>query len=115
MSGGVGASGVTGAQLVVGTGRSGIGRDADSVLGCGTNRGGRGYGRDGGGDGINRWEDTVANVILGKDPNAPLDYALGLELHHPIMNMLGGYGGRLYIEINDEAIACSLSGCYFIC
>ena len=35
-------------------------------------------------------EDTVANVIFGTEHNAPLAYAPGLELHNPIMSMLGG-------------------------
>ena len=34
----------------------------------------------------------MANVILGTDPNAPLAYAPILELHHPIVSMLGGNG-----------------------
>ena len=39
--------------------------------------------------GINRWEDTVANVILGTDPNSPLATDAVLELHHTIMSMIG--------------------------
>ena len=61
----------------------------------GINGGGRGDIRDGDGDGINRWEDTVAKLSLGTENNAPLDYAPGLELHHPIMSMLRKSGGRL--------------------
>ena len=45
-----------------------------------------------------RFEDTVANVILGTEPNAPLAYAPVLELHHPIMSMLGGHRGQLVRE-----------------
>ena len=41
----------------------------------------------------------VTNITLGMDPNAPLAYAPGLELHHPIMSNLGGHRGQLYIEI----------------
>ena len=29
-------------------------------------------GRDRNGDGLNRWEDNVANVILGTEPNVSL-------------------------------------------
>ena len=29
------------------------------------------------------------------DPNDPLAYAPGLEIHHPTMSMLGGHGGQL--------------------
>ena len=100
MSGGGEASGVTGGQAVVGTGRLGLGRDVDGGSGGGTGGGRGGDGRDGDGDrdGLNRWEDTVANVILGMEPNSPLAYAPLLELHHPIMSMLGGHGGRLERE-----------------
>ena len=45
-----------------------------------------------------RWEYIVANVILGTEPNAPLAYTPGLELHHPIMSILGCHGGRLERE-----------------
>ena len=41
------------------------------------------------------WEGTLANVILGTDPNAPLAYAPGLTLYHPNMNILEGYRERL--------------------
>ena len=57
--------------------------------------GGGGYGRDGDGKGINRWEDTVENIILGIEPNATLENTPGLEIHHLIMSILGGNGGRL--------------------
>ena len=39
---------------------------------------------------IIRWEDTLANSILGMEPNTLLSYAPVLELHHPIMSMIGG-------------------------
>ena len=59
-----------------------------------------GYGRDGDRYGqLIRWDYTVANVILWTEPNYPFAYDLGLELHHPIMSMLGGHGGRLEREI----------------
>ena len=44
------------------------------------------------------WEDTVANVILGTEPNDPLSYSLVLEIHQRIMSMLVGNGFRLEIE-----------------
>ena len=44
---------------------------------------------------INRREDTVANLILGTEPNAPIASASVLELHHLIMSKLGGHRGRL--------------------
>ena len=34
-------------------------------------------------------EDAVVIITLGTAPNAPLVYARGLELHHPIMGKLG--------------------------
>ena len=45
---------------------------------------------------IIRWGYTVANLILGTEPNYTLAYAPGLELHHPIVSIIGGNGGRLY-------------------
>ena len=83
MSGGGEASGVTGVQSVVVSGRPGLGEDADGVLGCRMGGGGGVYGWDGDGERqIIRWEDTVANIIVGTDPNAPLAYAPGLDLQH---------------------------------
>ena len=52
-----------------------LGRDADVGLGGGTDRGVGGDIKGGDGDGLNRWEDTVANLILGTDPNYPLAYS----------------------------------------
>ena len=96
VSGGREVSRVTGDQEVVGSRRLGLGGDADGGLGGGMLEGGGGDGQDDGGDGqLICWEDTVANIILGTDPNNPLAYAPGLELHHPIMSMIGGHGGRL--------------------
>ena len=70
-------------------GRIGIGGDADGGSGGGTDGGWRGDGQDGYGDGLNWWEDNVADVILGTEHNAPLAYAPVLELQHPIMIMIG--------------------------
>ena len=35
-------------------------------------------------------EDTIANLILGTEFNAPLASSPGLEIHHKIMSILGG-------------------------
>ena len=72
--------------------------DEDISSGCGTDEGRVGYGKDRDGDGLNWWEDIVANVILGTEPNVPLAYVPGLQLRHPIISMLGGYGCQLEIE-----------------
>ena len=61
-------------------------------------RRGGGYGDDGDGDGLNRWEDTVANVILGTEPNVPISYTTVFELHQPIMSMFGAHRNRLEKE-----------------
>ena len=91
MSGGGEAAGVTGGQAVVGAVNIGLVGDADGGMGGGAD------GWDGNRDGqLIRWEDTTANVILGMEPNAPLAYAPGLEMHHPIMSILGG--GRCQLE-----------------
>ena len=37
----------------------------------------------------------VSNVILETETNSPLASATGLELHQPIMSMIGGHGGQL--------------------
>ena len=85
------AFGFTGGQSLVGTRRLGLGRYADGSLGGRTDGGGVVDVCDGDRGGINRWEDTVANVILGTDPHAPLSYAMGLEIHHLIMTMIVGH------------------------
>ena len=53
-----------------------------------------GWGGEGGGL-LTKWEDNLENAILGAEPNAPLDYSLVLEIHHPIISMSGGNGGKL--------------------
>ena len=40
----------------------------------------------------------VKHLTLGTEPNSPLTYAPGLELHHPIMSNFGDPGGRLERE-----------------
>ena len=93
--GGRASSGVKCVQAVVGTGllrieRNMNGGSVDGMIGGG--------GRDRKNDeidGLKRWEDNVARIISGTEPNAPLSSALGMELHHPIMRMTGGHGGRL--------------------
>ena len=87
-------AGVMGGQAVVGAGRTRFGRDEDGGSGGGTDGGGGGDRRDRDGDGLCWWEDNVAHIILGMDPNDPLAYAPGLEFHHPIMFMLGDPGGQ---------------------
>ena len=73
VSGGEADTGDTGIQAALGSGRDGCGGDANGGLGGRTERGAGGDGRDGDGDGqLIRWEYTVANVILGTEPNAPL-------------------------------------------
>ena len=52
--------------------------------------------QDGDGDRLNRWENIVANIILGTEPNASLAYAPVLELRHPTMSMVGVHRGQLY-------------------
>ena len=69
--------------------------------------GGRGYGWDGDGNGINMWEDTVAKLILGTEPNATLASAPGLELHQPTMSMLIGNVGWLDRE-RERAIKTAI-------
>ena len=39
-------------------------------------------------------EDTVVNITLGTELNAPLAHATGLELHHPIMSKFGEHRGQ---------------------
>ena len=95
MSGGGAAASLKCGQLVVVLGRIGLGGDAERGLGGRTYRGGGRYGWDGDGYGLNWWEDTAANAILGTGPNSPLASAPGLELHHMIMSIIGGQGGRL--------------------
>ena len=99
MSGGGEASGVTGEQEVVGAVSLGLGGDGYGGSGGGTGGGGGG---DGGYDNkygqLIRLYDNASNVILGIEHNCPLDYDPGLELHHPIMSILGGNGHHLYIE-----------------
>ena len=97
------SSGVKGGQAVVGTGQLGLGRDVDGISGGGTGRGRVGDGQDGDRDGLNRWEDIVANLILGTEHNNLLASTPGLEIHHLIMTMLGGHGGRLEREGNRES------------
>ena len=88
--------GVMGRQYVVGSVRLGLGGDADGGLGSGTGGVGGGDRQYGNGYGqLIRWEDTVANVFLGTEPNPHIAYNPGLELHHLIMSMLGGHRRQL--------------------
>ena len=91
-------TGATGVQVVMGTGRDGCGGDVDIGSGGRTEGGGGGDGWVGDGERLSRWEDNVANLTVGTEPNAPLAYAPGLEHHHPIISTLGEPGGRLERE-----------------
>ena len=71
-------SGVKCGQSVVRTGLIGLGWDYDRILGGGTEGGGGRYVQNVDGYGLNRWEDTVVNLILGAEPNATLASELGL-------------------------------------
>ena len=64
MPGGGEAYGVMGGQYVVGIGWLGLGSDADGGSGGGIYVGGGVDGWDSDGDRINRWYDTIVNVIL---------------------------------------------------
>ena len=56
-------------------------------------------GQYGDGDGrLIKWEDTVAKINLGIEPNDPLDYSPRLELHHLTMGTLGSHGCQLERE-----------------
>ena len=95
MSGSEAEARVKGGHAVVHAGRNGFGGDSKIGLGGGMDGGvgGDGYDRDL--DGLSQREDNLANAILGTEPNSTLEYDTGLELHHPIMSMLGELGGRL--------------------
>ena len=64
-------------------------------MGGRTDGGGGGDGWNGNGERLNMWEDNIANITLGREPNAPLTYTPGLEQHNPIMSMLWEAGSRL--------------------
>ena len=46
------------------------------------------------------------------DPNSPLAYALGSEIHHQTMSMLGGIGGQLERDRNLQVFVnkCEIFG-----
>ena len=96
MSSNIEASGVACGQLVAGEVSIGLGGYGDRGSGGGEIVGGGGGRQDGDGCGqLIRWEDTVANAILGTEPNDPLVYAPVLELHLPIFIIIVEYGGQL--------------------
>ena len=82
-------------QEVMVTGQGECGRDADDSSGGRTDRSKGVCIWDGEGYRISWWEDNVANITLGTETHAPLDYAPGLEHHHPIIIMLGELEGQL--------------------
>ena len=88
-------AGVKGCQEVVEAVKNRFGGDADGGLVGGMDGGGGGYIRYIERDGLSRWEDNVSHVTLGTDHNAPLVYALVLELHHPSMSNFGEQGDQL--------------------
>ena len=88
-----------GGKEVVGVGRFGFGGDADGGSGGGIDGGGEVDRWDGDGDTrLMKWEDTVANVTLGMDPNYRLAYAPVLEIHHPNMSTFGAHKYQLEIK-----------------
>ena len=67
---------------MVGTGGFIFGGNADGGPGGGIDGEGGGDVRYWGGDRrLIKWEGTVASIPLGTEPNATLEYVLGLELH----------------------------------
>ena len=76
VSGGGAEARVKGSQAVVVSGRVGCGGYADSGSGGGMGGGGIGDGWYGDVDRLSRWEDHVAIVTLGTEPNSLLVYAL---------------------------------------
>ena len=72
MSGGRAEDWVKGIQALVGEGWIGLRGHLCSVLGGGIDRGGVLGGQYGDGDRLHQWEDNVADVILGTEPNTPL-------------------------------------------
>ena len=90
VSGDEAAAGIKGGQSVVGSGRLGIGEDAGGSSGGYKDGGGGVYGWGGDGYRLHMWEDTLANTILGMEPNDTIDCDPRLELKHLLMSMLGG-------------------------
>ena len=93
VSGGGAGDRIKAGQVVVGSGWHGFGGDDDGISGGKRDGGGGGDGWDR--YGLSQWEDNISHMNLGTDTNSPLAFDLGLELHHPIMSMLGGHGCRL--------------------
>ena len=98
VSGGGAEAGVKGGQAVVVARQTRFEGDVDGGSGSRTDGGGGGYGRDGYGDKdrLSWWNNIVAQVNLGAEPNPLLVSAPGLETHHPIMSAFGEPGGRLW-------------------
>ena len=97
VSGGGEEARVKGDQAVARAGRIGCRGDVNNGSGGRTDVEGGGDGRDGDGYGygygLSWWDDNIANVTLGTEPNAPLDYDTGLEHHHPNISTRGEPGG----------------------
>ena len=79
----------------MGTGGFEFGGDVDGNQGGGADRGGGDTdGKETATEDYLSGQDTVVTTTLGTEPNDPLVYAPGLELHHPIMSKLGEHGGQ---------------------
>ena len=91
---------IKGGQAVVGVEWIVFGGDADGGSGGGTDGGGGGDRRDGYGyrDGLYQWEDNVAYLTLGTEPNATLAYDMGLEIYQLIISTIGEPVDRLERE-----------------
>ena len=66
----------------------------------GTDGGGGGDGWEGDRYGLSWWEDNLAQITLGTEPNNPFAYAPGLKFYHLIMSTLGDPGVRLERDIS---------------
>ena len=84
-----------GVQEVVVTKQGGCGREEDNWSGGGIDGSIGVCIWDGEGYIISWWEDNVANITLGTETHAPLDYDPGLEHHLPIISMIGELEGQL--------------------
>ena len=69
-----------------------------------------GDGRDGDEDRLSQWEDNVARVTLGTEPNYLLAYDLGLKHRHLIISTLGEPRGWLERERDMNGIVLSNMG-----
>ena len=105
MSGGKTEAGAKGGKYVAGTGLFGFDGGAEGGLGFRADGevGGNRQDRDRDGR-IIKCEDTVENINLWTEHNAPISYDMGLKLRHPNISTLGSHGGHIeiYIEKGDS-------------